>query len=249
MTQPDGLEPLFPRPLSGADVPAPPPGFVPARASIIGETVSLVPLNAEEHGASMYEASHGSEDALRIWDYLAVGRWGTEAAFKAALRDQMANQAMVFYAVVPKDTGIAVGQISYLDIHPQNGVIEIGNIWFGPTLQKTKAATEALFLSLDYPMSELGYRRMQWRCNSLNAKSRAAAKRLGFRFEGIFYNHLIFKRKNRDTTWYSILDDEWPEVRKKLTDWLDIQNFDADGNAKSSLAGAMAERSPSTRSA
>jgi RimJ/RimL family protein N-acetyltransferase len=97
---------------------------------------------------------------------------------------------------------------SYMDIHPKDGVIEIGGIWFSPDLQRSRAATEAMFLLLSYAMDELRYRRMQWRCNSLNVKSRNAARRLGFRFDGIFYNHQILKGRNRDTAWYSILDDE-----------------------------------------
>ena len=120
--------------------------------------------------------------------------------------------------------------------------------WFAPELQRTRGATEAFYLLLDYALGELGYRRMQWRCNALNAKSRAAARRLGFRFEGIFFNHMIVKGNSRDTAWYSILDDEWPEVRNILTNWLTDQNFDAGGDARSSLSDMMMERSASMRS-
>lgn len=143
--------------------------------------------------------------------------------------------------------GKAVGQASFLDIHAQNGVIEIGHIWFGPELQRTRGATEVLFLMIQHAMDDLGYRRMQWRCNALNAKSRTAARRLGFRFEGIFYNNLIFKGMNRDTAWYSILDDEWPEVREHMETWLAPSNFDENGRAKSSLSQVMQDRKPSTR--
>jgi RimJ/RimL family protein N-acetyltransferase len=118
------------------------------------------------------------------------------------------------------------GQTSFLDIEPEYGVIEVGSIWFGLTLQRTRSATESMYLMLRYAMGDLGYRRMQWRCNALNAASRAAARRLGFRFEGIFYNHMIFKGRNRDTAWYSILDDEWPEVREIMGRWLAPSNFD-----------------------
>jgi len=125
-----------------------------------------------------------------------------------------------------------------------NGVIEIGHIWFGPQLQRTRAATEALYLMSRYAMDALGYRRMQWRCNSLNLRSRAAARRLGFRFEGIFYNHLIFKGRNRDTAWYSILDNEWPVVRELIEYWLSDDNFDSDGQAQRSLTQLMELRGP-----
>ena len=127
------------------------------------------------------------------------------------------------------------------------GVIEIGHIWFGPRLARTRAATEALYLMIRHAMDDLGYRRMHWRCNAQNARSRQAARRLGFRFEGIFYNHMIFKGRNRDTAWYSILDDEWPEVRGILERWLDDGNFDAEGRALSSLAEMMSDRTPSRR--
>src|SRR6266481_2853814 len=127
----------------------------------------------------------------------------------------------------------------------RDGVIEIGGIWFSPTLQRTRAATEALFLLLSYAMDELRYRRMQWRCNALNDKSRNAARRLGFRFEGIFYNHMVVKDRNRDTAWYSILDGEWPEVRSIIQGWLDDENFDPDGRARRSLSAMMTQRGPS----
>src|SRR5262249_10539781 len=141
----------------------------------------------------------------------------------------------------------ACGQTSFLDIQPEQGVIEIGSIWFGLTLRRTRGATESMYLMLRYSMDDLGYRRMQWRCNALNAASRAAARRRGLRCEVIFYNHLIFKGRNRDTAWYSLLDDEWPEVREIMERWLAPSNFDQDGTAKTSLATLMQERSPSRR--
>ena len=158
-----------------------------------------------------------------------------------------ASHDPIFYAIRPKSTGKAEGMCSYLNIEPANGSIEIGHIWFGPKLQRTRAATEALFLLLDHAMTELRYRRMEWKCNALNERSRNAAHRLGFRFEGVFYNHIIFKGQNRDTAWFSILDDEWPEVRERLSGWLNDQNFDASGKAISSLNDAMKDRTPSQR--
>jgi len=134
-----------------------------------------------------------------------------------------------------------------LDNNAQNGVTEIGHIWFAPELQRTRAATETLFLMLCYAFDDLKYRRMQWRCNSLNQKSRGAAHRLGFRFEGIFYNHLIFKGKNRDTAWYSILDSEWQEVRAIIGNWLKLENFDDAGVPLTSLIDKMSQRTNSGR--
>jgi RimJ/RimL family protein N-acetyltransferase len=168
-------------------------------------------------------------------------------AYAAFLRGQSASFDPIFYVIRCNRSGKACGQASFLDNNAQNGVTEIGHIWFGPELQRTRGATEALYLMLCYMMDDLGYRRMQWRCNALNEKSRGAARRLGFRFEGIFYNNLIFKGMNRDTAWYSILDDEWPEVRSKIAAWLGTDNFDKDGAPKTSLSQAMQQRSPSTR--
>lgn len=247
MTKPDDYEEIYPRPLSGAVVSSPPPALVPARIALTGSDVTLEPQNADRHVEELYAAGHDGPEALAIWDYLAYGPWPDVETYRQTLRAQSASFDPIFFAVQPHATGKASGQASMMDIHAQNGVIEIGHIWFGPDLQRTRAATEALFLMLCYAMDDLGYRRMQWRCNALNAKSRAAARRLGFRFEGIFYNNLIFKGMNRDTAWYSILDDEWPEVRGKIAAWLDPANFGEDKQAKTSLTEAMASRSPSTR--
>ncbi len=247
MSTKDGLEPLFERPLSGEPVTRLPSALVPARTTISGTSVQLEAMDAAKHTSELYRAGHDSEEGLRIWDYLTTGPWPDEQSYQAVLRQQTASFDPVFYVVRSLESGRVCGQTSFLDINAGNGVIEIGNIWFGPELQRSRGSTEALFLMLHYAMDELGYRRMQWRCNSLNERSRYAAARLGFRFEGIFYNHLIFKGKNRDTTWYSILDDEWPEVRGIIETWLERDNFDDAGAPKTSLFEAMKSRSPSTR--
>ena len=247
MDKSNRLELPFPRPLSGAVVKRPPSALVPARISLEGQVVQLIPQYAPRDAQELFAASHGSEAASRIWDYLPYGPWPDLTAYEETLRQQSASFDPIFYTIKSIATGKACGQASYLDIHPRNGVIEIGHIWFAPELQRTRGATEALYLLLCYAMDELAYRRMQWRCNSLNEKSRQAARRLGFRFEGIFYNHLIFKGKNRDTAWYSILDDEWPEVKEIIGQWLDPSNFDREGNSKSSLWDMMQKRSESTR--
>lgn len=242
-----GIEQIYPRPLSGAMVDNPPPALLPARTPLVGRHVTLEPQNAEEHAEQLFEAGHAGDNALRIWDYLTYGPWADLTSFKATLRSQSASFDPVFYTIRSNHSGQACGQASYLDINAQYGVIEIGHIWFGPALQKTVGGTEALYLLLCHAMDELGYRRMQWRCNSLNERSRKAATRLGFRFEGIFYNHMIFKGKNRDTAWYSILDDEWPEVRQILEDWLKPDNFSDNLQPKSSLTEKMRVRTASSR--
>jgi RimJ/RimL family protein N-acetyltransferase len=243
----DGLEQPFPRPLSGRLIPTAPNCLVPSRSPLLGRYVQCEPLNPTIHAAQLYQAGHGSDGALRIWEYLPFGPWPDEVVFLAWLRDQAAAFDHIWFALRPHQSKRAAGMASYLDIHPLDGVIEIGGIWFGTELQRTRAATEALFLLLSYAMDDLGYRRMQWRCNSLNVKSRNAARRLGFRFEGIFYNHMLSKGRNRDTAWYSILDDEWPEAREIIKAWLSDDNFDAAGNARRSLSELMQKRSPGVR--
>src|SRR5262249_13139409 len=246
-TDVEAYEHPYPRPLSGAKVEHLPSALVPARTSLIGRYVRLEPLDAARHASDLFEASHGSEAALRIWDYLPWGPWKSEAEFANVLCQQTARQDQIYYAVRLAAGGKACGQTSFLDIQPEQRVIEIGSIWFGLTLRHTRSANESMYLMLHYAMDDLGYRRMQWRCNALNAASRGAARRLGFRFEGIFYNHMIFKDRKRDTAWYSILDDEWPEVREIMERWLAPSNFDQDGRAKTSLAALMQERGPSRR--
>jgi|SRR5689334_6596654 len=247
MTETENVERPYPRPLSGAKVGHLPSALVPARTALVGRYVTLEPLDAARHAGDLFEASHGSEAAIQIWDYLPWGPWKSEAEYISVLREQTASQDRIYYAVRTASGGKACGQICFLDIQPEQGVIEIGAIWFGLTLRRTRGATESMYLMLRYAMDDLRYRRMQWRCNALNANSRAAARRLGFRFEGIFHNHMISKGRNRDTAWYSILDDEWPEVREILERWLAPGNFGQDGIAKTSLAALMEERGPSRR--
>jgi len=237
----------YPRPLSGEPVTELPTALVPSRAIITGRYVELMPQNATEHAAELFEAGHSSADALSIWDYMNYGPWPSVAAYEATLRTQSSSFDTIFFSIRSLETGEISGQASFLDINPQMGVIEIGHIWFGPALQRTRAATEALYLMIKYAMDDLKYRRMEWRCNAQNNKSRLAANRLGYRFEGIFYNHMISKGKNRDTAWYSILDDEWPEVKSIIESWLSESNFDETGNAKTSLRQQMQSRTPSSR--
>ncbi len=241
------LELPFPRPLSGESVEHLPPALIPSRAPIRGKYVELIAQDASKHATDLYAAGHESDQALKIWDYLAYGPWRSVEDYTVTMRTQSATFDTIFYAIKPLDSKRFEGQSSYLDINPLMGVIEIGHIWFGPRLAQTRAGTEALYLMIRHAMDDLGYRRMHWRCNSLNEKSRQAARRLGFRFEGIFYNHMIFKGKNRDTAWYSILDDEWPEVRTILETWLDKTNFDQEGVPRSSLFEMMTRRSPGKR--
>ena len=240
-------EEVFDRPLLGEVVGRLPSGLIPARQTLGGSLVELEPLNPAVHAAELYQASHESAEALKIWHFLPYGPWPEERDFRRWLHGCAASFEFIWHAFRLKSTGKATGMACFMDIQPSQGVIEIGGIWFAPEMQRTRAATETLFLMLDYAMGELGYRRMQWRCNALNRKSRNAAVRLGFKFEGIFYNHMIVKGKNRDTAWYSILDTDWPSVRQTIAAWLGDDNFAADGAAQSSLTERMRHRAIAPR--
>ena len=247
MSDPNDLEQPYPRALSGADVANPPPALIPPRVALKGRYVTLEPQDAGKHAAALYQAGHENEQALGIWDYLAYGPWQSVAAYEGVIRQQSASFDPIFYAICRSENGRACGQASIMDINAQFGTAEIGHIWFGLALQNSRAGSEALYLMIRHVMDDLGYRRMQWRCNSLNRKSRSAARRLGFRFEGVFYNHMIFKGQNRDTAWYSILDTEWPEICDLFEKWLAPDNFDQAGRAKTSLGALMSTRKPGQR--
>ena len=235
-------EQLYPRPLSGESVLSLPSAKVPARSPLVGQTITLEPQDAAVHAEALYHASHVQEQGEHVWDYLAHGPWPDLQSYTTFIRTQSASQDTIFYALRDHSSDTICGQASFLDINAGMGSIEIGHIWFGPSLQQTRAATEALYLMIAHAMDDLAYRRMQWRSNSLNTKSRAAAKRLGFRFEGVSYNHMIAKGKNRDTAWYSILDNEWPSIKAQFEVWLADDNFDAAGVAKASLRSLMEDR-------
>jgi RimJ/RimL family protein N-acetyltransferase len=141
--------------------------------------------------------------------------------------------------VIDRQSGAAAGMASYLNIVPAMGCIEIGHIWFAPPLQKTRAATEAIFLMIRHAFEDLAYRRVEWKCDSLNEASRRAARRFGFSYEGTFRQHMVVKGRNRDTAWFSLLDREWPRVRKGFERWLAPENFDGEGRQRQSLAALM----------
>ncbi len=209
-----------------------PPALWPARAAIDGRHARVEPVEPRLHAGELFTAGQ-ADDA--IWDYLAYGPWPSVEAYREHLRDCAASADPVFYAIRDQRTGLATGIASLMSIVPKHGSIEIGHIWLGPALQNTAAATEALFLLIDHAMTGLGYRRMEWKCNALNAASRRAAVRLGFYFEGIFYQHMVVKGRNRDTAWFSILDDEWRALRPNFERWLAAENFDEAGRQRESL--------------
>jgi RimJ/RimL family protein N-acetyltransferase len=213
----------------------PPSGKAPEKRPLEGRLVLLEPLDPDQHCEGLYSASHADEEARRVWTFLPDGPFEDLASFRQWATRMATEPDRLFFAVRDKGSERLGGMATYLDIRPPHGSIEIGYIWFAPFLQRTPQATEALFLMLRYAFDGLRYRRMQWRCNALNEKSRAAALRLGFTFEGIFYQHMVVKGRNRDTAWYSMLDYEWPRTRTNFELWLAPSNFDAQGRQLSSL--------------
>ena len=199
---------------------------LPVSITLPGRFVTLEPLSAARHARALWHAVEG-QDA--VWDWLADGLYASEADLSAALALKETGAAARFFALIPNATGQAAGYASYMRMDPANGVIEVGNVMFAPALQRTPAATEAMYLMARHIFEELGYRRYEWKCNALNLPSQRAAKRLGFTFEGIFRQHMIVKGRNRDTAWFAMLDSEWPARKRAFEAWLAEENFDAEG--------------------
>jgi RimJ/RimL family protein N-acetyltransferase len=215
------------------------PVAAPAPVVIEGRTVLLEPLRAEKHTGALWGAVRG-HDAL--WDWLADGPYAEESGLRQSLAQKETGRSALFFALIPKSLGTAAGYASYMRIDEANGVIEVGNILMSPALQRTAAATEAMYLMARHVFEDLGYRRYEWKCNALNEPSRRAALRYGFTFEGIFRQHMVIKSQNRDTAWFSMLDKEWPARKRAFEAWLGPANFDADGQQIKSLtdiAGAQ----------
>ena len=188
-----------------------PRGAPSDRTPIGGGDVVLVPIDVAAHGPSLYALSHGpGREAL--WMYLWDGPYPSEAAFLENLAQKAVSEDPFFYSIVERASGRAVGVASYLRITPKDRAIEVGSI-FTPALQRTRGATEAMYLMARHAFDTLGYRRYEWKCNALNAPSRRAAVRLGFQFEGIFRQHMIVKGRSRDTAWFAMIDRDWPAIR------------------------------------
>jgi RimJ/RimL family protein N-acetyltransferase len=215
----------------------PPPR--PERVPLRGAHVVVRPVDARIDAEPLYTASHPPDGDPSIWTYLPDGPYESPDHFRRALASAESSEDPLFFTVATLPDGRPLGIASYLRITPEFGVIEIGHIWFGAPLRRTTAATEAIYLLARHAFDELGYRRLEWKCNALNAASRRAAHRFGFRFEGIFRNHMVVKGRNRDTAWYAIVDRDWPAIRAGFEAWLAPANFDADGRQRESLAGLI----------
>ncbi len=213
------------------------PARRPQKAPLTGTTVRLEPLDPARHGRPLFLASHDEAGAAdQLFRYLPYGPFAGYDEFNAWLDQHAASTDPMFYAVVDAATGTPRGMASYLRMVPEHGVIEIGHIWFSPGLQRTRQATEAIYLMSRHVFDDLGYRRLEWKCDALNEPSRRAAARFGFTYEGVFRQHLVVKGRNRDSAWFSIVDGEWPLIRAAFEAWLAPENFDAAGVQRRSLA-------------
>jgi RimJ/RimL family protein N-acetyltransferase len=219
----------------GPRVVDPSPAPRPQRTALAGRYATVTALDPALHAESLYAATAGPAND-RLWRYLFEGPFATRTDFDVYLARIAQSEDPLYYAILDTATGAAVGQAAYLRIEPAHRCIEVGAILYAPSLQRTPAATEAMYLMARHVLEDLGYRRYEWKCDALNAPSRRAAPRLGFTYEGVFRQHLIIKGRNRDTAWFSMLDSEWPARKAAFERWLDPANFDADGRQKTSLS-------------
>ena len=212
--------------------PAPLPGLV----TLKGRFGTVARLNAARHGTDLWQAVRGHD---QIWTYLPAGPFADAAMFAAWLAGCERNTERIFYAILDSN-GRALGISALMEIRPAMRVIEVGHIVYSPALQRTPLGTEAQYLLARYAFETLGYRRYEWKCNALNAASRRAAERFGFRYEGVFRQHMIVKGRSRDTSWFAMLDSEWPARRAAFERWLAPENFDTEGRQRSRLGDPAA---------
>jgi len=202
---------------------------------MLGRLCRVEPIDAVRHAHDLF-AAYGRDPTGRNWTYLAQEPFVEFTRYRAWLESVAAGEDPLFHAIVEGASGKPVGVAAFMRIDRANGVIEVGNINYSPLLQRTPAATEAMFLMMRRVFDELGYRRYEWKCDALNAPSRAAALRLGFRYEGLFRQAVVYKGRNRDTAWFSIIDGEWPALKRAYQEWLLPTNFDAEGRQRVGLA-------------
>ena len=211
----------------------------PARLPLRGSHVLLRPVDAATDAKPLYDVSHMPAGDPAIWTYLPDGPYESPEGLQEMLAWAETVPDCVYFTILTLPEERPLGLASYQRITPEFGVIEIGHIWFAAPLQRTTAATEAIYLLARHAFDDLGYRRLEWKCNALNAASRRAAERFGFTFEGIFRNHMVIKGRSRDTAWFAITDEEWPAIRGAFQAWLAPENFDDKGLQKRALGDLM----------
>jgi RimJ/RimL family protein N-acetyltransferase len=198
-------------------------------------------MSARTDAESLYAVSHPPQGDLALWTYLPDGPYDSVEHLRQTLAWSERLEDPLYFTLARLPDESPEGVASYLRITPEFGVIEIGHIWFGAPLQRTTAATEAIYLLARNAFDGLGYRRLEWKCNALNAGSRRAAERFGFTFEGVFRKHMVVKGRNRDTAWYAITEEEWPSVRAGFQSWLALDNFDSAGVQRLGLGELIRE--------
>ena len=206
----------------------------PAREPMEGRFCRLEPLDPDVHAAALYDAN-ALDTGGRMWTYMSYGPFDTLESYRAWMEQTCLGNDPLFFAIIDRATDTPTGVASYLRIDPAAGSIEVGHLGYSPLLQRKPAATEAMFLMMRNAF-RLGYRRYEWKCNALNAPSRAAAQRLGLSYEGIFRQATVHKGRNRDSAWFAAIDTEWPELEVAYSHWLRPENFDAQGRQKMRLS-------------
>ncbi len=219
----------------GVKLPGWSPRPLPPRTAMAGRFCRVEPLDPERHAAQLF-AAYAEDFEGRIWTYLPRGPYASLGEYRDWAQAACGGDDPLTHAIIDNASGEAVGTAAYMRIEPNIGVIEVGSITYSPRLQRRPAATEAMYLMMRRVFDEFGYRRYEWKCDSLNQPSREAAARLGFRYEGLFRQASITRGRNRDTTWFSVIDSEWPALRAAFERWLDPANFAADGTQRRSLA-------------
>lgn len=207
----------------------------PPRTPMFGRYCRLEPLDVEPHAADLFEAYAEAPDE-RDWTYVTRQRPTSLTEFREEIAGLAAKPDPLNFAIIDLASGRAVGTIALMRIDPPHGVIEVGGVIYSPRMQRKPTGTEAIYLLGRRVFDELGYRRFEWKCDSLNARSMAAARRYGFTFEGIFRQAIVYHDRSRDTAWFSMLDSEWPRAREAFERWLDPDNFDEQGRQRRSLA-------------
>lgn len=209
------------------------PEFLTAEI-MTGRFCRLEPLQAERHGRDLFNANSLDAEGAN-WTWLPYGPFTDFDAYQLWLQKMAEAKDPQFYAIIDLASGAAVGVAAYMRIYPAHGIVEVGHLNFSPRMQQTPLSTEAMYLMMQQAF-RLGYRRYEWKCNALNKPSWRAAERLGFSFEGVFRQALILKGRNRDTAWFSVIDNEWPALELVFQRWLSAENFDAQGRQKNSLS-------------
>ena len=198
---------------------------IPSKKNLMGKYVGLEPINLNKHSQDLY-ANFLKDKKNIIWNYLPYGPFKSYGSFKKWLKSFCLSKDPFFYAIYAKRYGRYCGMASYLRITPDHGTIEVGHINYSPILQNTAEGTEAMYLMMKNVFEDLGNRRYEWKCNSLNTASKNSAKRLGFKFEGVFRQMFVFKGRSRDSAWFSIIDKEWKKLKKNYLRFLKPSNFD-----------------------